>query len=122
MRCRSRWRSSTNATCRPCASPPTTRTKAARPSRRAAPHSSRGAEMQGWEDALSVAAALPHGADRAPLGGPGGGVRGPGGGPTLVTVRDGQLLDIGGLAPTMSALLDRADAAQAVQAAAGRTL
>ncbi|WPG35736.1 fumarylacetoacetate hydrolase family protein [Variovorax sp. EBFNA2] len=77
--------------------------------------------MQAWQDALSVAATLPHDADRALLVGRVW-VPGPGGGPTLVTVRDGQLFDIGALAPTMSALLDRTDAVQAVQAATGRTL
>jgi fumarylacetoacetate (FAA) hydrolase family protein len=41
---------------------------------------------------------------------------GEGGGPALVTVRDGALVDISALAPTMSALLERADAAQAVRA------
>src|SRR6218665_4195216 len=112
MRCRSRWRSSTNATCRPCASPPTTRTKAARPSRRAAPHSSRGAEMQAWQDALSVAVTLPHDADRALLVGRVW-VPGPGGGPPLVTVRDGQLLDIGGGGPPMFALRGCAPRAEA---------
>jgi fumarylacetoacetate (FAA) hydrolase family protein len=44
------------------------------------------------------------------------------GGPTLVTVRDRALFDISAVAPTMAALLERPDAAQAVHAAPGRSL
>jgi fumarylacetoacetate (FAA) hydrolase family protein len=44
------------------------------------------------------------------------------GGPTLVTVRDGALVDISALAPTMSLLLARPDAAAAVRAADGPSL
>jgi len=47
---------------------------------------------------------------------------GDGGGPALVTVRDGQLIDISALAPTMSALLAHADAAAAVSDAPGHPL
>ena len=77
--------------------------------------------MQAWQDSLSVAATLPRDADRALLVGRVW-LPGPDGGPTLVTVRDGQLFDICALAPTMSALLDRSDAVQAVRAASGRPL
>ncbi|MCW5633679.1 MAG: fumarylacetoacetate hydrolase family protein [Rubrivivax sp.] len=44
------------------------------------------------------------------------------GGPTLVTVRDGTLVDMSTLAPTMAALLERADAAEAVRGHAGAPL
>lgn len=44
------------------------------------------------------------------------------GGPTLVTVRDGQLIDISEVAPTMSGLLALSDAATRVRACAGRPL
>jgi fumarylacetoacetate (FAA) hydrolase family protein len=44
------------------------------------------------------------------------------GGPTLVTVRDGDLFDISTVAATMADLLDRADAADAVRNARGQPL
>ncbi len=44
------------------------------------------------------------------------------GGPTVVIVRDGQLIDISGLAPTMSALLEREDLAAALRSARGPSL
>ena len=44
------------------------------------------------------------------------------GGPTPVTVREGELIDLSALAPTISALLERADAARAVAAAPRRVL
>ncbi|MBI5716863.1 MAG: fumarylacetoacetate hydrolase family protein [Burkholderiales bacterium] len=44
------------------------------------------------------------------------------GGPTLVSVRDGRLVDISALAPTMAALLDRPDAAEAVRRHEGPSL
>jgi fumarylacetoacetate (FAA) hydrolase family protein len=70
---------------------------------------------------LTVAETLPQDAAAATLVGR---VWHPGeeAGPVLVTVRDGVLHDIGALAPTMSALLDRPDAVAAVRAAPGRPL
>ena len=47
---------------------------------------------------------------------------GPGGGPTVVRVREGRLLDIGHLAPTVSALLELPGLAQRLQAAQGPDL
>lgn len=44
------------------------------------------------------------------------------GGPTLVTVREGALVDLSALAPTMAALLDRPDAAEAVRRHEGHSL
>ena len=44
------------------------------------------------------------------------------GGPTLVLVRDGVLHDVSKLAPTMAALLERADTVQALRAAPARPL
>ena len=49
-------------------------------------------------------------------------VPGPQGGPTLVQLRDGVLHDIGALAPTMAALLERTDAAQALRTAPPKPL
>jgi fumarylacetoacetate (FAA) hydrolase family protein len=49
-------------------------------------------------------------------------VPGPQGGPTLVVVRDGALHDVSALAPTMAALLDRADAVAALRSAPARPL
>jgi fumarylacetoacetate (FAA) hydrolase family protein len=69
---------------------------------------------------LTVAETLPHDAAQALLVGrawlPDAG------GPALVAVRDGALFDISRLAPTMSALLERPDAAAAVRAHAGAAL
>ena len=47
---------------------------------------------------------------------------GPQGGPTLVQVRDGVLHDVNALAPTLAALLERADAVQALRNAPSRPL
>ncbi|TPG22138.1 fumarylacetoacetate hydrolase family protein [Variovorax guangxiensis] len=77
--------------------------------------------MKPWNETSSAQATLPGDADSALLIGRVW-VPGPGGGPTLVTVREGQLFDIGDLAPTMSMLLDRPDAAAAVRAAPGGAL
>ena len=77
--------------------------------------------MQAIPDMVDAAATLPVDARRALLVGrawlPGG--NGEECGPTLVTVREGQLVDIGALAPTVSALLEREDAAAAVRDAEG---
>ena len=47
---------------------------------------------------------------------------GPDGGPTVVLVRDGRLVDIGALAPTLSALLEMDDLAGALRTADGADL
>ena len=77
--------------------------------------------MQAIPDMVDATATLPVDAERALLVGrawlPGG--NGEEGGPTLVTVREGQLVDIGALAPTVSALLEREDAAAAARDAEG---
>ncbi len=49
-------------------------------------------------------------------------VPGPHGGPTLVLVRDGALHDVSALAPTMAALLERADAVPALRNARAKPL
>ena len=64
---------------------------------------------------------LPADADRATLVGRAW-LPGPSGGPTPVAVRDGWLIDLSALAPTLAALLDRPDAAAAVRAAPQRVL
>jgi fumarylacetoacetate (FAA) hydrolase family protein len=73
------------------------------------------------QELMQAAATLPVDAPRALLLGRVW-VPGPGGGPTLVTVRDGALVDISALAPTMAALCVREDAVAAVRAADGPSL
>lgn len=73
------------------------------------------------QELMQAAATLPVDASRALLVGRVW-VPGPGGGPTLVTVRDGELVDISVLAPTLAALCARADAVAAVRAAEGPAL
>ncbi|MBL8344444.1 MAG: fumarylacetoacetate hydrolase family protein [Rubrivivax sp.] len=70
---------------------------------------------------LTLEDTLPHDAEQAVLVGRAW-LPGEGGGPTLVTVRQGALVDISPLAPTMAALLERPDAAEAVRGHAGRSL
>ncbi|NYI01388.1 fumarylacetoacetate hydrolase family protein [Cupriavidus plantarum] len=73
---------------------------------------------------IDLASTLPVDADRAVLVGrvwqPAGAEHV--GGPTLVTVRDGMLIDIGTLAPTVSALLAIDDCAEHVRRARGPSL
>ncbi len=64
---------------------------------------------------------LPQDSDRALLVGRAW-VPGKSGGPTLVTLRDGRLIDICALAPTLSALFDRTRPAALVREASGRDL
>ncbi|PZP98249.1 fumarylacetoacetate hydrolase family protein [Pseudorhodoferax soli] len=73
------------------------------------------------QERMQAAATLPVDAPRALLVGRVW-VPGPGGGPTLVTVRDGALVDLSALAPTMAALCAREDAVAAVRAADGPSL
>lgn len=47
---------------------------------------------------------------------------GPRGGPTVVAVREGELIDLSPLAPTVSALLDLPDPAAAARSAAGKVI
>jgi fumarylacetoacetate (FAA) hydrolase family protein len=70
---------------------------------------------------ITLAETLPDDAARALLVGRAW-LPGPGGGPALATVRDGRLVDISALAPTLSDLFERADAAAAVRAATGPDL
>jgi fumarylacetoacetate (FAA) hydrolase family protein len=70
---------------------------------------------------MQAAATLPVDAPRALLLGRVW-VPGPNGGPTLVAVRDGALVDLSALAPTMAALCAREDAVAAVRAAEGPSL
>jgi fumarylacetoacetate (FAA) hydrolase family protein len=70
---------------------------------------------------ISLQETLPQDADAALLVGRAW-VPGTGGGPTLVTLRDGQLLDIGKAAPTLAALLDQPNPAAKVRATQGPSL
>ncbi len=70
---------------------------------------------------LSLAETLPVDAARALLVGRAW-VPGERGGPTLVLLREGVLHDVGALAPTMAALLERGDAVAALRAAPARPL
>jgi fumarylacetoacetate (FAA) hydrolase family protein len=71
--------------------------------------------------AITLTETLPQDADRALLVGRAW-VPGKNGGPTLVTLRDGRLVDISTLAPTLSALFDRSEPATDVRKASGRDL
>ena len=70
---------------------------------------------------ITLAETLPQDAERALLVGRAW-VPGAGGGPVLVTLRAGRLVDISTLAPTLAGLLERPDAAAQVRAASGPDL
>ncbi len=73
------------------------------------------------ERTVTAAETLPQDAHRALLVGRAW-VPGPEGGPALVLVREGRMLDIGALAPTMSQLLEKEDLPGALRAAQGADL